>query len=696
MRKESESYQKIGLIGNPNVGKSTVFNALTGLNQHTGNWPGKTVSNASGSYFYNHREYVLYDLPGTYSLVSHSKEEECARDFVCFENHDGMIIVCDAVCLERNLNLVLQTLEITNNVVVVVNLMDEAKKKGIKIDLSKLSFELGVPVIGACARSGKGIAQIQEAVEKLANTNRCSIEIKYSDKVERAIQIVESVLVKKIDAHYNCRWFALKLLDSDEILNNSIERYLEKDILGDPDVQCAIQNAKTFLLNQDITIKELKNIVVTTLVSKAESIANHVVTFPQEDYQKKDRKVDRLVTSRIFGIPLMILLLMIVFWITIVSANYPSDLLFSLFGQLEHYLVSLLHSLQFPSWLLSLLIDGVYRVLTWVISVMLPPMAIFFPLFTLLEDLGYLPRVAFNLDGCFRKCNTCGKQALTMCMGFGCNAAGVVGCRIIDSPRERLIAILTNNFVPCNGRFPTIIAIITMFFVGFKNDIFSSFLNVIFLTSAILVGILMTFFVSYFLSKTILKGFPSSFTLELPPYRRPQVLKVIVRSIFDRTLKILGRAVVATIPAGIIIWLLANLKVGEVSILSYCTSFLNPFAQLIGLDGAILMGFILGFPANEIVIPIMLMIYLSNSSLVEFESLFALKEILIANGWTWLTAVCMILFSLMHWPCATTCLTIHKETGSWKWTGLAILLPVIIGVVVCFIITLFSRLFGLV
>ena len=690
MRKENESYQKIGLIGNPNVGKSTVFNALTGLKQHTGNWPGKTVSNASGSYFYNHGEYVLYDLPGTYSLVSHSKEEECARDFVCFENHDGMIIVCDAVCLERNLNLVLQTLEITNNVVVVVNLMDEAKKKGIKIDLSKLSFELGVPVIGACARSGKGIAQIQEAIEKLANTNRHTIEIKYPDKVERAIQIVESVLVKKIDSYYNCRWFALKLLDSDEMLNNSIERYLEKDILGDPDVQCAIQNAQTFLLNQDITLKELKNIVVTTLVSKAESIANNVVTFPQEDYQKKDRKADRLVTSRIFGIPLMILLLMVVFWITIVAANYPSDLLFSLFGQLEHYLVSLLHSLQFPSWLLSLLIDGVYRVLTWVISVMLPPMAIFFPLFTLLEDLGYLPRVAFNLDGCFRKCNTCGKQALTMCMGFGCNAAGVVGCRIIDSPRERLIAILTNNFVPCNGRFPTIIAIITMFFVGFKNDIFSSFLNVIFLTSAILVGILMTFFVSYFLSKTILKGFPSSFTLELPPYRRPQVLKVIVRSIFDRTLKILGRAVVATIPAGIIIWLLANLKVDGVSILSYCTSFLNPFAQLIGLDGAILMGFILGFPANEIVI------YLSNSSLVEFESLFALKEILIANGWTWLTAVCMILFSLMHWPCATTCLTIHKETGSWKWTGLAILLPVIIGIVVCFIITCFSRLFGLV
>ena len=335
-----------------------------------------------------------------------------------------------------------------------------------------------------------------------------------------------------------------------------------------------------------------------------------------------------------------------------------------------------------------------YRTLAWVVSVMLPPMAIFFPLFTLLEDLGYLPRIAFNLDNFFRKCNACGKQALTMCMGFGCNAAGIVGCRIIDSPRERLIGIITNNFVPCNGRFPILIAIITMFFSGYFIGPLKSLVSTIILLFVIVFGISMTFFMSKILSKTILKGIPSSFTLELPPYRKPQIGKIIIRSIFDRTLFVLGRAVSVAAPAGIVIWLMANIKVGDISILTHCAEFLNPFARIIGLDGFILMAFILGFPANEIIIPIIIMSYMATGSLVEINNMTELHKLFVLNGWNLNTAICVMLFSLMHWPCSTTCLTIKKETKSIKWTLISFLVPTAIGIMICFIFTSIARLLG--
>jgi len=324
---------------------------------------------------------------------------------------------------------------------------------------------------------------------------------------------------------------------------------------------------------------------------------------------------------------------------------------------------------------------------------MLPPMAIFFPLFTLLEDVGYLPRIAFNLDKYFKKCCACGKQALTMCMGFGCNAVGVTGCRIIDSPRERMIAILTNVFVPCNGRFPTLISIITMFFVGFGTGFKSSFLSTLMLTGVIVLGIFMTFIISKILSKTILKGLPSSFTLELPPYRKPQIGKTIIRSIFDRTLFVLGRAISVAAPAGLVIWLMANININDLSLLSHCSNFLNPLGQLIGLDGVILMAFILGFPANEIVVPIMIMGYMATNNLTDFNNLVELKNLLVNNGWTFVTALCFMLFSLFHFPCSTTCLTIKKETGSWKWVIISILLPLICGITLCFLTTLIYNLF---
>ncbi|MEG2283654.1 MAG: ferrous iron transport protein B [Bacilli bacterium] len=686
----------VGLTGNPNVGKSTVFNALTGLKQHTGNWPGKTVTSAIGEYTYNDHDYEIYDLPGTYSLISHSQEEECARDFVCFEHFDCIVVVCDAVCLERNLNLVLQTLEITNKVVVVVNLMDEAKKKGINIDLLKLEQILGVPVVGTSARSSVGLPEMLAAIENkiFSKPNSNYSIVSYSKEIEEAINLLEDTLKERLTTKYNYHWLALKLLDNDTSLQSSMNHYFDKSLLEDSVISSKLSEIKKQLLSHDIVVNDLKDLVVATIVNKASKIAQKVLTFNCQDYNKRDKIIDYFITNKWIGIPFMLCLLMIVFWLTITGANYPSSILFEFFSFVEVHLTNLFAIIHAPVWLHGLLILGVYRTLTWVVAVMLPPMAIFFPLFTLLEDLGLLPRIAFNLDHCFKKCSACGKQALTMCMGFGCNAAGVVGCRIIDSPRERLIAILTNSFVPCNGRFPTIIAIITMFFAFSSSDINNSFMSVFILTCTIVLGIIMTFIVSKFLSKTFLKGLPSSFTLELPPYRRPQIGKVIIHSLLDRTLYVLGRAVVIAAPAGAIIWLLANIQIGNSSILLHCTNFLNPIAKFIGLDGAILMAFILGFPANEIVVPLIIMIYMSGGSLLQFTSLLELKNLFITHGWTALTAINMIVFSLMHWPCSTTCLTIKRETGSFKWTLLAFLLPTVIGIIICIMITTIAHFLG--
>ena len=419
------------------------------------------------------------------------------------------------------------------------------------------------------------------------------------------------------------------------------------------------------------------------------------MSYNKANCHSRDRKIDKYLTNRFTGIPIMIALLALIFWITISGANYPSQMLSEGLFWVQDRLTDFFMWMHAPEWLHGALVLGVYRVLAWVVSVMLPPMAIFFPLFTLLEDFGYLPRVAFNLDHYFKKANTCGKQALTMCMGFGCNAAGVVGCRIIDSPRERMIAMLTNNFVPCNGRFPTMISIISMFFVGsIATGFTGSLLSTLMLTGVIILGVMLTFAMSKLLSKTVLKGVPSSFTLELPPYRRPQIGKVIVRSLLDRTIFVLGRAVIVAAPAGFIIWILANVTAGDATLLSHCAAFLDPFGKLFGLDGTILFAFILGFPANEIVVPIMIMTYMATGTLTEIDDLMALKELLVANNWTWVTALCVIVFSLVHWPCSTTCLSIKKETKSWKWTAIGFLLPTVTGFGLCFVIATFARIFG--
>lgn len=673
----------VALAGNPNVGKSTIFNSLTGLNQHTGNWPGKTVINVTGKYIYKEKEFIMVDIPGIYSLMANSVEEEVARDFICFGNPDITVVITDATCLERNLNLVLQTIEITKNVIVCINLMDEAKRKGIKIDLKKLSQLLGVKVVGTSANTEEGIEQLKEEIYK--NINQEPISIRYNECIERAISLIEEKI--------NIRWLSLKLLEEDETLLNSIKNYTNIN-LNDKELKNTINEAKKIIINEGFDKDKFRDEIVSTLVKKAEEISKAVVSYSIEKYNERDRKIDKILTSKKFGIPIMILLLGIILWITITGANYPSQVLSKLLFYIQDKLTEFFIWIKAPAWLEGILVQGMYRTLAWVVSVMLPPMAIFFPLFTLLEDLGYLPRIAFNLDNFFRKCNACGKQALTMCMGFGCNAAGIVGCRIIDSPRERLIGIITNNFVPCNGRFPILIAIITMFFSGYFIGPLKSLISTIILLFVIMFGIIMTFFISKILSKTVLKGIPSSFTLELPPYRKPQIRKIIVRSIFDRTLFVLGRAVSVAAPAGIVIWIMANIKVGNMSILSHCAEFLNPFASIIGLDGYILMAFILGFPANEIVIPIIIMSYMATGSLVEINSMKELHSLLVSNGWSIITAICVMLFSLMHWPCSTTCLTIKKETKSIKWTLISFLVPTITGMIICFIFTSIARFLG--
>lgn len=680
----------VALAGNPNVGKSTVFNELTGLNQHTGNWPGKTVENAEGYYEFNGSIVKVVDLPGTYSLLSNSEEEEIARDYICFSKPDIVVVVADATSLERNLNLFIQISEITYKVLLCVNLIDEAKKKNIEIDFNLLEDELNSIVVPASARSGIGIDDLKKAILKELKSNKEKKHaITYSSYIEESVKKIENIINKaiEVDKRKN-RWLSIRILEGNKnILDSLYYKYdiKEKYIKAIDDIKAGIKNIEAN--------KSIEDQIVESIIKKAENISNRVVN-SNEEYNKTQRKIDKILVSKKTGIPIMILTLLIILWITITLANYPSDLLARLFGMGEDFLRDVFGKVNLPSWVGGLIIDGVYTTLAWVISVMLPPMAIFFPMFTLLEDSGYLPRIAFNLDKCFKKCCSCGKQALTMCMGLGCNAAGVVGCRIINSPRERIIAILTNVFMPCNGRFPMLISIASIFIGGLAVGIKGSFISAITVTITIIFGVFVTFIISRILSKTILKGVPSNFILELPPYRKPQIGKVIVRSVLDRTLYVLSKSAVIAIPAGMVIWLFSNITVGDGTLLSVCANFLDPFANLIGLDGYILMAFILGLPANEIVMPIIIMSYLRATTMLELSNLAELKELLVANGWTILTAINVMILCLMHFPCGTTLWTIKKETKSIKWTVLAFLIPTIVGISICFVTTQLWRLFA--
>ncbi|MDI9438609.1 MAG: ferrous iron transporter B, partial [Bacillota bacterium] len=595
------------LAGNPNTGKSTLFNALTGLKQHTGNWPGKTVEMKKGSFQHHGWTCEVVDLPGTYSLTPASPEEEAARDFLRSGNSDAVVVVADATCLERGLHLALQVMQLTPKTILCLNLMDEAKRQRLRLDVDELEGELGIPVVPTTATKGEGLEELKDAIIRVAQ----------GQLQPRPVPVGS---------------------DADE--------------------------------------------PAAALYRRAEEIAARVARGSPVPRPSLTSRLDKLVISPGFGIPFMLALLAGVLWLTLVGAGYPSELLAAAFSRGERHLSLLLNTAGFPRWLHDPLVLGMYRGLAWVVAVMLPPMAIFFPLFTLLEDFGLLPRIAFNLDRSFQRAGAHGKQSLTMAMGFGCNAAGVVAARIIDSPRERLVAVLTNNFVPCNGRFP-LLMVMGGVVAAAAPGLAGGWVPSLVVMGAMVVSVLATLLVSRLLTATILRGEPSFFILELPPYRLPRVGTVLVRSFLDRTLAVLWRAVVVAAPAGLLTWVLANVSVQGVTLLSHFSAWLNPLGRAMGLDGMILLAFTLGLPANEIVIPILLMGYLSADSLLAVEDLAAMRAVLTANGWTWLTALNFIIFALFHWPCGTTLLTIRRETGSCKWTLLAALLPTALGICLC-------------
>ena len=670
----------IALAGNPNVGKSTLFNALTGLRQHTGNWPGKTVEAARGLCRLGNETFTLIDVPGAYSLWAQSAEEEAALEAVCLGGADAVIVVCDALRLERNLNLVYQVMEMTPRLCVCVNCMDEAEKQGVRVDLAKLEKRLGVPVTGACARKKQGLKEALAAARQVMAHPPHPRGVSYPPAIEKEAQALSRALEQSLKGLVCPRFAALRLMEGDRCLIRALE---DRNALP-PDAE---ERARRALRQTGLTAGQLSEIAVQAVYREAEKTREAAVSGPGRKEGRRE-KTDGLLTGP-WGIPVFLVLLGVVFYLTLRGANAPSAWLSSAFAQGESWLRGAMEVMGAPPFLTAAVTEGVFRTLGQVISVMLPPMAVFFPLFSLLEDSGYLPRAAFLADRLFERSRACGKQALTMCMGFGCNAVGVMGCRIIDSPRERLIAMLTNSLMPCNGRFPTLIAMLTLFFAGSGTK--GAFFSALMLLALCLLAGGMTLLLSSVLSRTLLKGVPSFFTLELPPLRRPQLAKTLVRSLLDRTVFVLGRAAAVAAPAGLIIFLMNRLQVNGASLLAHFTAFLDPAGRLMGLDGAILTGFLLGFPANEIVLPIILMAYAAGSGALEMTDLASLGQILSAHGWTALTGLNVMLFSLFHFPCSTTVLTLRRESGSWKWAFLSCLLPTLLGAGLCMAVNGLSK-----
>ena len=578
----------VALAGNPNVGKSTLFNSLTGMHQHTGNWPGKTVGVAQGKCTSKNTEFIFIDLPGTYSLEGASEDERIAGEYIKAGTADCTVVVCDGSCLERSLILALQILKVCRKCVVCVNLMDEARRNGIQLDEKLLSKKLGVPVALTSAGCGAGLDTLLEEVKKTAS--------------------------------------------------------------GMPKLQTPDWEDP---------------------VKAAEEIANSCVTKTPNNRENFLKSIDRLLVSRRFGVPFMFLLLLGIVWLTVWGANIPSMLLERFFDLGYGMLDSLLSA--FPWWLRGVLVDGLYATSARVISVMLPPMAIFFPLFTILEDVGYLPRMAFLFDPFMARCGGCGKQALCLCMGLGCNAVGVMGCRIIDSPRERLCAILTNAMVPCNGRFPALILLGSLFFPNVGAALI--------VAACVALGVVGAMAVSGALCKTVFRTKESVFLMEMPPFRRPRLGQILVRAFLDRTLFVAWRALSVAAPAGVVLWIAANTP-----LLGWLRGALDPVGRFLGMNGVIILGFIFSLPANELLIPVILMAVTQAGGL---QAAGMQSTDILLSFMTWQMAVCTMIFTLFHWPCSTTLMTIYRETRSIKQTAAAFLLPTAVGCALCIVLNFF-------
>ena len=651
--------------------------------------------NARGSCRGKKHRYEVVDIPGTYSLLARSSEEELARDFICFGGADAVVVVCDGTNLPRSMNLLLQILECTRRVLVCVNLMDEVRRRRISLDLPALSRRLGLPVVGVSSRERASRDELLDALDALVDQPPADAYLPvYPIPVEAAAARIETLAAPLCSDRLDARWLSLRLLEGDDATLARADACLGGVLLRNDALLTAVERERQALAGEGLDRDRLVDLLTSTLVTAGERLCTGISGSGGQAYGERDQRVDRLLTGRRVGYPLMLLLLAAVLYITIAGANGISDALAALLFDLQERIAALPLAQAAPDWLRGLLLDGAWRVLAWVVSVMLPPMAIFFPLFSLLEDLGYLPRVAYNLDRPFQRCGACGKMSLTMCMGLGCNAAGVVGCRIIDSERERLLAVLTNSLIPCNGRFPILIAVLSAFFAAAVPERISALLSALLLTGLILLSVLLTMGLSKLLTATILRGKPSSFILELPPYRRPQIGSVLLHAMLDRTLFVLGRAAAVAAPAGALLWLMANLQPGGVSLIARCAAFLDPLGSFLGMDGVILIAFLLGLPANETVLPILLMAYTAQSTLQEPGALEGVHRLLLQNGWTGVTAACVLLFTLLHWPCSTTLLTIRRETGSWKWADLAAALPTAVGFLLCALVSHAARLFG--
>lgn len=679
----------IALAGNPNVGKSTLFNALTGLRQHTGNWPGKTVASAAGHFSYKGKSFRITDLPGTYSLSARSPEEEITRDQICFGRWDLIILVVDATSMERNLPLVLETLEITDRVLLCVNLMDEAERRGIRIDLGQISRRLGIPAVGVTASQKKTLTPLLDVlVSGSREKSDASLKL-FPEEIIRPLSSLQEYLGRNYP--YGIRraaWLSVLMAVGDPELVEKASHWCGEDLSLDEEVRQRLTEGLDAISGTGISRESIETAMVFHRLKISSALVRECVRLEFKGNAQRENRIDAVLNNVFFGYFLMILVMAGIFFLTICGTDYLTILLETVLFKAKEIISSLLLSLGCPLVLYEISVDGAYRMLAWVVSVMLPPMLIFFPLFTFMEELGYLPRVAFALDRPFQRCGSCGKQALTMAMGLGCNAVGVTGCRIIDGSRERTLAILTNSFVPCSGRFPMLILITGLFLTS------RSICTALLLSACMILAVGLTMGMTNLLSRTLLKGNGSVFVMELPPFRRPKLNQILVRSMLDRVGTILGRAAAVAAPAGVLLWLLMNIQIQDNSLLQSISGVLDPLGHALGMDGTILTAFVLGSSANETVIPIALMIYSANNSMSSSLPMSEIRAILQLNGWTWKTAAGVLTFALFHWPCITTLLTVRKETGSMRWTVLSALLPTICGVTLCFCLHLLLGIIG--